>query len=322
MIASTRDCWERWKSCGLEPGFELHHQHWSTVGLEKASEIAALMGDERLAEACLARSRTIWSAATESPAFGLVAAGHFIKRRSLDGTIARTANAYRGATRGLLEPDASELQPILSGLVDGRSRLARATLAQMKPLWNQDGLWRCGGYTRYNITSDPDPSSGPWPGVTLMAARAALATRQWAIYERSMRWIAKVGRPTWTLFEHFDFIAADKTNRRWYRGGIIPWLSYAEPSFLVIHELLGFRASLSDVRISPSMPPRMKRLRAEVAYRGHRIHVEVINNGGKCAAVSLDGKRYPRFDDGGTTFAPFTDETSIRITLGARGKRA
>jgi cellobiose phosphorylase len=155
-----------------------------------------------------------------------------------------------------------------------------------------------------------------------MAARAALATRQWAIYERSMRWIAKVGRPTWTLFEHFDFIAADKTNRRWYRGGIIPWLSYAEPSFLVIHELLGFRASLSDVRISPSMPPRMKRLRAEVAYRGHRIHVEVINNGGKCAAVSLDGKRYPRFDDGGTTFAPFTDETSIRITLGARGKRA
>jgi hypothetical protein len=322
MIASSRDCWERWKNCGLEPGFELHHQHWSTLGLEKASQIAALMGDEKLEKACLDRSRKIWAAVMESPTYGLIKAGHFIKRRSLDGTISQTANAYRGAPKGYLEPDASELQPVLSGIVDGRSALARSTLAQMKPLWNQDGLWKCGGYTRYNITSDPDSSSGPWPGVTLMVARAALATRQWAVYERAIQWVANVARPTWTLFEHFDFVAADKTNRRWYRGGIIPWLSYAEPSLLIVHELLGFNASLGDVSIKPNMPPKIKRMKANVLYRGHRIQVEVINNEGNCTAVSINGKRHADFDERGATFAPFTGDTAIRITLGARRKKA
>jgi hypothetical protein len=318
MIASSRDCWERWKNCGLEPGFELHHQHWSTVGLEKASEMAALMGETELAGACLRRSRQIWSAVLESPKFALVQSGHFIKRRSLDGTVQRGANAYRGARKGYLEPDASELQPILSGLVDGESGLARSTLERMKPLWNQDGLWSCGGYTRYNITSDPDTSSGPWPGVTLMVARAALATRQWTVYERALRWVADAARPTWTLFEHFDYAAADRKNRRWYRGGIIPWLSYAEPSLLVVHELLGFRASLRDVRIAPSMPPKMKRLRASIPYRGHHVQVDVINNGGACTSITVDGRSHGAFDARGGTFPPFTADAAIRITLGAR----
>ncbi|MGA2973717.1 MAG: hypothetical protein ABSF77_00230 [Spirochaetia bacterium] len=321
MIASSRDCWERWKNCGLEPGFELHHQHWSALGLEKASEMAALVGDAELADRCLRRSRQIWSAVLDSPKYALVQAGHFIKRRSLDGTVPLTANAYRGARKGFLEPDTSELQPILSGLVEGSSALARSTLQRMKPLWNQDGLWRCGGYTRYNITSDPEFSSGPWPGITLMVARAALATRQWKIYKRAMSWVAGVARPTWTLFEHFDFAAPDKTNRRWYRGGIIPWLSFAEPSFLVVHELLGFRASLHNVRISPSMPPNMKRLQASVPFRGHRVRVEVINNGGACTGVAVDGKSFSEFDERGAAFRPFTRDVAIRMTLGARRAR-
>ncbi len=321
MIASSRDCWERWKNCGLEPGFELHHQHWSAVGLEKASQMAALMGETDLATRCLNRSRQIWSAVLESPAFALVRSGHFIKRRSLDGTIQLRANAYRGARKGFLEPDASELQPILSGLVDGESELARSTLERMEPLWNQDGLWSCGGYTRYNITSDPDTSSGPWPGVTLMVARAALATRQWAVFERALRWVANAARPTWTLFEHYDYAAADKTNRRWYRGGIIPWLSFAEPSLLVVHELLGFRASLHDVRIAPSMPPKMKRLQASVPYRGHRIRVDAINHGGACTAITVDGKNHAAFDKRGATFPPFARDASIRVTFGARAGR-
>jgi hypothetical protein len=206
-------------------------------------------------------------------------------------------------------------------MVDGRSPVARATVAQMKSLWNQDGLWRCGGYTRYNITSDPDSSSGPWPGVTLMVARAALATRQWAVYERALRWVTDSARPTWTLFEHYDYAAADKTNRRWYRGGIIPWLSYAEPSLLVVNELLGFRASLADVRIAPSMPPAVKRLRANVSYRGHRIDLDVTNGGDTCTAVSVNGKKQAEFDERGATFQPFSADTVIRMTFGARPGR-
>ena len=321
MIASSRDCWERWKNCGLEPGFELHHQHWSTVGLEKASEMASLVGDTQLADECLRRSRQIWNAVLNSPQYALVEAGHFIKRRSLNGTIQRTANAYRGAPKGYLEPDASELQPILSGLVDGRSPLARASLARMKSLWNQDGLWQCGGYTRYNITSDPEFTSGPWPGVTLMVARAALATGQWAVYDRAIRWVASVARPTWTLFEHFDYAAADKTNRRWYRGGIIPWLSFAEPSLMVVHELLGFRATLHEVRISPRLPPGMTRLKANVRYRGHRIRVDIVNNGGGCTAVSVEGKKHSAFDQNGATFPLFAGDLAIRMTLGNRRAR-
>lgn len=322
MIASSRDCWERWENCGLKPGFELHHQHWSAMGLEKASALATLLGDRRLADACLRRSQRIWESALRSPTHALVKAGRFIKRRSLDGSIPLTANAYRGAPKGYLEPDASELQPILSGMVDGRSALARSTLAQMKSLWNQDSLWHCGGYTRYNITSDPDSSSGPWPGVTLMVARAALAARRWAVYERAIRWVTDAAQPTWTLFEHFDFAAPDKTNRRWYRGGIIPWLSYAEPSFLFVHELLGFSASLDHVRINPNVPPWMKRLRASVVYRGCRIRVEVINRGDRCTAVSVNGRAHPDFDDRGARFAPFTGDTAVRMLFGTKSGRA
>ena len=136
-----------------------------------------------------------------------------------------------------------------------------------------------------------------------------------------MNWVVSVARPLWTLFEHFDYAAADKTNRRWYRGGIIPWLSYAEPSLLVVHELLGFRATLHEVRICPRMPPRMKRLQASVVYRGHRISVDVINNGGPCTKVSMDGQDHSAFDDRGAAFPPFAGDAAIRMTLGGRRAR-
>jgi hypothetical protein len=185
----------------------------------------------------------------------------------------------------------------------------------MEKLWNQDGLWTCGGYTRYNVTSDPESSSGPWPGVTLMVARAAVATGQWDVFTRAMDWIERIASPTWTMFEHFDYAAKDRTNRRWYRGGIIPWLSYAEPSMLFVNDLLGFRPTLDRVAIQPRLPPHLARMSARVRYRGRPVEIEIVNRGSTCRSVTLNGKTQDTFDARGATFAPFDGPARVEMVF-------
>jgi hypothetical protein len=243
-------------------------------------------------------------------------AGHFMKRRTLAGNFQLVANAYREARVGYLEPDTSEIQPILTGLASSDSAAARATLKRMEKLWNQDGLWKGGGYTRYNITSDPDQSSGPWPGVTLMVARAALATRQWPVWKRAVEWIYGNAEPTWTLFEHYDYVAADKRNRRWYRGGIIPWLSFAEPSMLVVQDVLGFRPTLSGLALRPILPPGIHSLKARVPYRGQFVDVTVRGRGRTCRSVRLDGKPFDGFDARGAWFDPLDRPATVELVFG------
>ena len=65
----------------------------------------------------------------------------------------------------------------------------------------------------------------------------------------------------------------------------------------------------------------MKRLQAIVPYRGHRVRVDVINNGGACTAVTVNGKNYSELDERGATFKPFTGDVAVRMTLGARRAR-
>ena len=316
MLASTRDCWERWRNCGLLPGFELEHQLWASIGLAKAGELAAVVGETSLAGRCRKRSEQVWQAVLSHPRFALVHGGRFMKRRTLDGAIQKTANAYRGARTGYLEPDSSELQPIISGLVDPDSACARATLRAMEALWNQGGLWKGGGYTRYNITSDPEPASGPWPGVTLMVARAALAARQWDTWKRAMDWIYRSAAPTWTLFEHYDFAAADKKNRRWYRGGIIPWLSFAEPSMLMVQDMLGFRADLEGFSLQPILPPGIRSVDARVPWRGKRVSIHVRGSGRTCRSVMVDGTPSGAFDSRGTRFLAAEAPAKVEMVFG------
>ncbi len=316
MLASTRDCWERWENCGLVPGFELEHQVWACMGLDKGADLAEIMGDGELAARCRARSTEIWNAVRSHPRYALMQAGHFMKRRTLAGPFQLTANAYREARVGYLEPDSSEIQPILTGLAAGSSAAARATLRRLEKLWNQDGLWKCGGYTRYNITSDPDQTSGPWPGVTIMVARAALAARQWSIWSRAMDWVYRCAEPTWTLFEHYDYVAADKRNRRWYRGGIIPWLSFAEPSMLMVQDLLGFRPSPGGVAIQPILPPGVRYLKARVPYRGHSVEVVVRGRGAACRSVRVDGKLHDGFDSRGAWLEPLDRPAKVELVFG------
>ncbi|HET6485131.1 MAG TPA: glycosyl hydrolase family 65 protein [Spirochaetia bacterium] len=316
MLASTRDCWERWENCGLVPGFELEHQVWACMGLEKGADLAEILGDTALAARCRARATEIWDAVRSHPRYALMQSGHFMKRRTLAGAFQLTANAYRGARVGYLEPDSSEIQPILTGLASGSSAAARATLRRMEKLWNQDGLWKHGGYTRYNITSDPDQSSGPWPGVTILVARAALAARQWDVWSRAMDWVYRNAEPTWTLFEHYDYVAADKKNRRWYRGGIIPWLSFAEPSILMVQDLLGFRPCRAGIAIQPILPPGVRSLKARVPYRGHRVEVVVRGRGATCRWVRVDGKPHDGFDSRGAWLEPLDKSVKVELEFG------
>ncbi len=316
MLASTRDCWERWENCGLLPGFELEHQAWACIGLEKGACLAEIADDAPLADRCRKRSAEMWHAVLTHPRYALLRAGHFMKRRTLAGELQLTANAYRGARVGRLEPDSSELQPILAGLVAGESGIARATLRCMETLWNQDGLWKAGGYTRYNITSDPEQSSGPWPGVTLMVARAALLTRQWPVWKRAMEWVYRNAQPTWTLFEHFDYAAADEKNRRWYRGGIIPWLSFAEPSLLVVQDLVGFRPTDSGITIRPNLPPGIRSVAARIPYRGQVVEVAIRGRGPACRSVRANGKPHDGFDEHGAWFDASTRPKSVEMVFG------
>jgi hypothetical protein len=321
LILGKRDCWERWEACGLQPGYELHYQFWASAGLVRAARLAAAIGAQKEARRWGRQGEAIWRAALEHPLYALVHEGRLCKRRGLDGSVQLTARGYRGFPTGYLEPDASELFPLLFGGLDPRGPVAVSTVRAMEALWNQDGLWRGGGHTRYHLSSDPEPTSGPWPGITTLVARACLRTRQLDTFRSCMQWLLDTAQPTYTTFEHHDYVARGKGDHRFYRAGIIPWLAFAEPSFLFVRDLLGFEPEDEGFSLRPNLPPELPELRASLRYRGVPVTVSVTARGDPAQAVvrgvTANGREHGRFDERGAQF-PVPREP-LRITLQLAG---
>ena len=182
MLHNVREFWERHAVHGIEPGLELTHQLFVSMGLSSAAALARLLsqagtvsGAGRAASLQMLAGRwereaaSLREAMLARPVFALLDARGFIKRRRLDGSVQECATALPEARlpsgvplarpgEHRLNPDTSSVLPIVFGCVDPASVDAARTLAGAERLWNQ--AWSNGGYGRYDVSSEPDSPGG------------------------------------------------------------------------------------------------------------------------------------------------------------------
>lgn len=255
LLRTRRDFWERYPWQGVGEGFELGHQVFCAVGLASAAQLAAIVGDDERAERWRYASERIRRAMIEHPSHSLVVDGRFIRRRLVDGSVetslvADTAwdreeyapylPANHDATPRACEPDVTEVLPIVYGLVDPAADVALATLDAVDALWSPRG-----GYTRYNIASDPD-SPGPWPFATAMVAAAELRSGRGDRAKRATDWLLHTAGAGGSWLEYYG----ERASPPHPPIGIIVW-GWAQYIILALEHMAGIRIERDHVLIAP-----------------------------------------------------------------------
>ena len=279
MLCNSREFWERHRIHGIEPGLELNHQLFVSMGLSSAAALARLLSRDGEAERWEQAAMALRHAMLADPVFALVDARGFIKRRRLDGSVQECTTALEdarlpssvplaGPGEHRLNPDTSSLLPIVFGYVDSSSSEAANTLAETERLWNQ--AWSDGGYGRYDVSSEPD-SPGGWPFASLFVARAAVEAGQGERAWRVLRWLDSVpGAAAGSWFEFYGPRVAPP----FPQVGIVPW-TWAEMLFLLICHVLGVRPDEHNVRLRPRPLPGLERVTASLPIRSRWLHLEV-----------------------------------------------
>lgn len=290
LLRNKREFWERDDRFGVEDGFELTYQFWVVMGLEKGVELARRMGDTVTAERWATASGELKKIMFGDPVFRFVEEGHLIKRRRLDGGWHRymvppgRAAMPPGSPIAMnekpeCEPDTASVYPIMYGYVDPRGEVARATLQGMDLLWNQE--WDFGGYSRYNITSEPDPPA-PWPIASILVARAAVEAgdddRAW----RAIEWVASIhGGRSGGWFERYGPSITPPTPP----VSVVGWV-WAEMALLIVHHIIGFRPGLDGIVIRPRLIRGVDQLRMTFVIRGASVDVTVKRSASPRATVN------------------------------------
>jgi hypothetical protein len=306
MVKGERDVRERDRERhGLLPGFELAHQMWTSLGLARAADMAAWLGESERAAGWRDLSGRIWEAALHHPRYALVEDGHLMKRRLLDGTFQRTAQARPYVHRvddrttklyprslkrtGELEPDSFAAWPIAYGLVEPEGELARRTLNRVELLWNQE--WDFGGYPLHNVESEPT-KSGAWPMILYFVTQAALQARHYDTARRNLDWMlaTKDGRG-YAWWEYRDADPALQIDH-----GIVPWIIYAEPIILFVHHLLGFRPTPDEIIVEPHLLPQIRTAQARLRVGAHSVALALHNGGRHVSRVEINGQPSLAFD--------------------------
>jgi len=305
LLCNTREFWERHNVHGIEPGFELTHQLFVSLGLSSAAALARLLAHDetRTAASSLLASAGRWERAAASlrhatlghTPVALVDERGFVKRRRLDGAVQECAVARAEARlppsvplaapgEHRLNPDTSSLLPVVFGWVEPASTEAIRTLAESERLWNQ--AWEAGGYGRYDVSSEPD-SPGAWPFASLFVARAAFEIGQDERVWRVLRWLDSVpGAAAGSWFEFYGPRAAPP----FPQVGIVPW-TWAEVIFLLVHHLLGARPDERGIRLRPRLLSGLEHVTAVLPIRGRRMHLDVKRSrSGEPSACLLDGR--------------------------------
>ena len=278
MLYNSREFWERHAVHGIEPGLELTHQLFVSIGLSSAAALARLLSRGLEAERWEQAARGLRHAMLAHPTFALVDARGFIKRRRLDGSVqecaiplpdARLPSSVPLARPGehRLNPDTSSVLPIVFGCVEPSSPEAANTLAETERLWNQ--AWSNGGYGRYDVSSEPD-SPGGWPFASLFVARAAVEAGQYERAWRVLRWLDRLpGAAAGSWFEFYGPRVAPP----FPQVGIVPW-TWAEMLFLLIYDVLGVRPDERHIRLRPHLLPGLERVTASLPIRRRWLHLE------------------------------------------------
>ncbi len=304
MVQSTRDIRERDLSRhGLEPGFDLGHQMWVTVGLAKAADIAEALEESDASTRWRSKSNAIWDAVLSHPKFALIEDDYFMFRRTLDGAFQRHAKAsvyiHRPSAEPMtqmyprnlyreseLEPSAFEAWPIALGLVDPQSTLAHRTLTRMEALWNDE--WDFGGYGLQNANSEIS-KAGAWFMSFYMITQAAVEAEHWDTVKRNLEWVMNTqdGRG----YMWWEYRDADPD--RQIDHGVIPWLSFGEAATLLVRNILGFQPLPDGILIRPRLVPGTGTVSASLRIGGHTLNVTINNGGRDVVRATIDGEPHP-----------------------------
>jgi hypothetical protein len=317
LLRNSREYWERHRIHGIEPGFELAHQLFVSIGLASAASLARLLGHDSEAVRWEPAAASLRQAMLAHPRFALVDRRGFIKRRRLDGQVQEVVIprpeaglppsvplAQPGDHR--LNPDTSAVLPIAFGFVAEDALEVAPTLAHVERLWNQ--AWTGGGYGRYDVTSEPD-SPGGWPFASIFVARAALEAGRDETAWRVLRWLGTVpGAAAGSWFEFYGPRVAPP----FPQVGIVPW-TWAEMLFLLVQHVLGVRPHDTHIRLRPRLLSGLKAVTASLPVRGRWLHLEVkATDEGRPPTCRVDGK--PVEAAGGEWLIPHpSDDVTVEI---------
>ena len=300
LMHNKREFWERFDYFGVEDGYELTYQFWVAIGLARAAELADAIGAPEGA-----RWRGIATEITEAilrhPKYKFIEEGHLIKRRTRDGRWQRqmippdrsrmpAGSPLATETESWCEPDSSNVFPILfsmsddaRGMVDPKSELAANTLRHVEGLWNQ--RWDFGGYSRYNVASEPDPPA-PWPMAAMFMARAYAEAGNDEKAWQCIRWMRKMhGGASGGWFERYGPGITPPSPP----VSIVGW-TWGEVVQLCVHHLFGFRPGLKELTIHPILLSGMNSPRGVFRVRGATVELTVARASG-AAFATVDGAR-------------------------------
>jgi hypothetical protein len=279
MLSNVREFWERHRLHGIEPGLELAHQVFVSIGLSSAASLARLLSRDTEATRWDEASQRLRDAVLTHPRFALADHRGLVKRKGLDGRVQERIVPVAGsglplsvplASRGehLLNPDTSSVLPIALGFVRPDADLASSTLEQMEQLWNQ--AWSNGGYGRYHASSEPD-SPGGWPFASLFVARASMETGNAARAWRVLRWLDSMpGAAAGSWFEYYG----PRVSPPYPQVGVIPW-TWAEMLTLLTEHLLGVRLHERHIRVRPRLLPGLERVTASLPIRDRWLRLDL-----------------------------------------------
>jgi len=311
MLTNRREFWERHRVHGIEPGLELVHQLYESVGLSAAASLARMTGRTDKVARWDAEAQRLKAALLEDPVYRMVDNRGFIKRRGLDGLVQERIDPWpeaglpaevplRAEAEHFLNPDTSAALPIALEFVPMDSPLVSLTLSSLETLWNQ--AWTGGGFGRYHFTSEPD-SAGPWPFSSLFIARAAVEAGEFGKVWRVLEWLNSLpGAKAGAWFEFYG----NRIAPPFPQVGIIPW-TWAEMVLLLVHHVLGLRPEEDGIRIRPRLLPGMGRVEASFPVRGGRLELDF--HGG-------DGSNRWNFTSSGDILRKTDGELMVKYSAG------
>jgi hypothetical protein len=287
MVHNKREFWER----TFSDGYEMVYQVYMVQGLRCASDLARVLGVPEKGPEWRKQSDVFLKAMLHHPTCALVDRGALIKRRNVNGEIADLSEGRRKTGKNdapvpteyyhRLNPDATYAIPILLGIIDPLSDLARRSLEKLEPIWN--ARWSMGGYERYHSSSQED-QPGPWTFGTAFIARAQHDAGLTDRSRRSLEWLRDIqGGNSGAWFEELPI------NRSQVRFcGIVPWTSAEVTSFVVRH-WLGVKIAGDELIIKPKLYPDTQNVSTDLRFRLERLKIQIDRNGKK-EVMRVNGK--------------------------------
>lgn len=279
LLMNRRDYWERHRIHGIEPGLELAHQFFVSVGLKAAAAIARVLLKNSKAEEWIKEAERLKNVMLHNEKYGLIQNNVLIKRRGPDGKVQGKIHPLLSADLppGLpltspgdhfLNPDTSVVLPIAMNFISPDSELAKNTLESCEELWEQ--VWEGGGYGRYHYASEAD-SAGSWPFPSLFVARAWTEAGCQDKVLRILEWLNTIpGSVSGAWFEFYGKRLAPP----YPQVGVTPW-TWSEMLMLLINHFAGLRLQESSILIKPFFLPGVDVMQLKLLIRKQYVSLKL-----------------------------------------------